>query len=377
MLLRSWFQIALLQVVVLVTLGAGGYDLVGKGQCEDASGQLYERWYLAAAKAPTLVYQDSVDECQCPECQRVCDLFLACYGYQYRCCQAGVDGCDAGAAVLFGRGRLPAQAPPGNFSNEGSPAAWAAGPAPNASGLIDGASEGDTNDFCLRKLAAPGSSVVYRGLPPKGMTVVGYLFEPHTMEGTTRTWAADWQDCQLRCRSHPYCDTWGFWPDHGCHLQGASATLVPVKCASRLLCQGAGVISGPRDFSNTSAWAGSLSRGRSDVEADNKTGLPRLPPSPLLDDPAEQGAAGALVLMLILVISGFAVYLAAQADWSRRRAKRRRLKRARAKKEAQAQAQAEANKSTSSSDSDGDDDDEDSDQETDTRLLSRNRLRQP
>merc|ERR1719444_508865 len=72
------------------------------------------------------------------------------------------------------------------------------------------------------------------------------------MEGTTRTILPNWQACQLACQSQPKCETWGFWPDHGCHLQGSGAKLTEVRCPEEEKeCAGLGVLSGPRDFADS------------------------------------------------------------------------------------------------------------------------------
>merc|ERR1740121_2993222 len=206
-------------------VSAASYELVGHGFCEDARGQKYEQWYLPGYKATRLRFQGDVSNCSCPECHEACDLFFVCLGFEYYCCPQG-ERCIADGAVVFGRGRRPDVRPPGNFSTVGLRGSETSGSDFNGTGPIAGVAERGAHGFCYRK-TGPGAAE----LPPPRETFVGKMYEPHTMDGTTRTEVPDWQACQLHCQTQPECQTWGFWPDKGCHLQGLNTTLVEVKCS--------------------------------------------------------------------------------------------------------------------------------------------------
>mmetsp|Transcript_82700 Transcript_82700/g.267768 ORF Transcript_82700/g.267768 Transcript_82700/m.267768 type:complete len:381 (-) Transcript_82700:309-1451(-) len=344
------------------------FDLVGQGDCEDASGQAYEQWFLLGEKVQSLTYVgDDPSSCSCPECQQVCELFLACLGFQYNCCPESSADCGSSGAILFSHGTRPSESPPGNFSLVGVSGAATKGGNLTGNGAISGVELGPNHTFCYKKAVEPGS------LPPSGKTTVGYLYKPHTMDGTARTFVPRWEDCQLLCRSTPLCETFGFWPDGGCHLQAANTTLFKGKCLDGQgeVCPSLAVISGPRDFSEK--WWPVLPTGDDGVPAADfhrhsaSTNASAVPEQvSLFQDPRQEGLRGALVLVLMLVVAALALYLAAQADWSKRRTKKRRIKQARMKKEREAGF-------TSSSSSSEDFEDEDSESNEEGKPLSRKR----
>jgi len=346
-------------------IGTADYELVGHGFCVDARQQKYEQWYLPGYKASQLTFKGDVSNCSCPECHEACDLFLVCLGFEYYCCPQG-DRCISGGAVVFGKGRRPGVFPPGNFSVDGVYGGATSGPDFNGTGRIEGVEERGPHGFCYRKsgpMAAP---------PPAGETFVGKMYEPHTMPGTTRTLVPNWQACQLHCQSQPKCETWGFWPDSGCHLQGSNTTLVAAKCAQEGEgCAGLGVISGPRNFADKS-WqpvlrgdpAAITAIGGNAASSDGTPARQNLSETVITDasvltDPGEGGLRGALVLVLLLVVAGLALYMSAQADWSKRRKKKRRMKEASRRKEMEASFSA----NSMSGGSDGEESETDSDEE--------------
>jgi len=132
-----------------------GYELVGRGWCLDAHGQHYEQWYVPAGMTEGLIFKgEDLDSCRCPECQRICDEFVECVGYNFFCCREG-DRCFGGAAVLFGQGRRPNVSPPGNFGVEGVRGSPTSGEGFEGTGPIR-QSDGDDwmQAFCYRKSEA-------------------------------------------------------------------------------------------------------------------------------------------------------------------------------------------------------------------------------
>eukprot|EP00446_Apocalathium_sp_SHHI-4_P084510 CAMPEP_0177478298 /NCGR_PEP_ID=MMETSP0369-20130122/24608_1 /TAXON_ID=447022 ORGANISM="Scrippsiella hangoei-like, Strain SHHI-4" /NCGR_SAMPLE_ID=MMETSP0369 /ASSEMBLY_ACC=CAM_ASM_000364 /LENGTH=482 /DNA_ID=CAMNT_0018953711 /DNA_START=17 /DNA_END=1465 /DNA_ORIENTATION=- len=91
--------------------------------------------------------------------------------------------------------------------------------------------------------------------PPPGATIVGYLYTPHTMEGTVKAYTSDWYACYNLCVSNPLCQHFGYWPDEGCHQQGNNAMLVKATCnATTPDCPGLKVLSGPRNLTDRALW---------------------------------------------------------------------------------------------------------------------------
>lgn len=88
---------------------------------------------------------------------------------------------------------------------------------------------------------------------PEGCTTRGAYWSPNLEN--SKTGQAAWTSCQGACSADPACEHFAFWPDGGCVLQGANATLLnaTLQCqeaasgaASLEACQGGAVISGPK-----------------------------------------------------------------------------------------------------------------------------------
>lgn len=186
---------------------------------------------------------------------------------------------------------------------------------------------------------------------PENGTITGFVYEPHTLEGTLRTLEATWQLCQSRCQVTPACEHWGFWPDHGCHVQGKDAVLAEAECQEepRASCAGLAVISGPRTFEKPANFPAAAAVAHAAARA--------APHSLVQDvefqDPGSGGYRGLFLLVALLVAAIAALYFSIMDEW----AKRRRL-RARQRRLARSQRSPGA-----ADDQDGSESDEESDEE--------------
>mmetsp|Transcript_24123 Transcript_24123/g.51443 ORF Transcript_24123/g.51443 Transcript_24123/m.51443 type:complete len:472 (+) Transcript_24123:96-1511(+) len=91
--------------------------------------------------------------------------------------------------------------------------------------------------------------------PPEGATATGYFYEPVSMQGTSPIWTDTWKSCHQLCVANPFCEHWGYWPDHTCTQQGSSSILKEAKCKEgEKDCGDLKVVSGPRDLTDASLW---------------------------------------------------------------------------------------------------------------------------
>lgn len=127
-------------------------------------------------------------------------------------------------------------------------------PMPGAAGICrpDGYVEGPAAAGGVRSPDMPSAEVANAtlneaDLPPEGATVHGWHYAPVTMPLSVKLFLPSWRACHQTCAWHPYCEHWGYWPDHGCHLQGNNVTLVRDE-------NNLDVITGPRNLTDQSTW---------------------------------------------------------------------------------------------------------------------------
>mmetsp|Transcript_20260 Transcript_20260/g.44241 ORF Transcript_20260/g.44241 Transcript_20260/m.44241 type:complete len:391 (+) Transcript_20260:187-1359(+) len=301
------------------------FEFVGDGSCLSADGNTYNSWSLKTSIAEkTLTYEGYT--CECRDCAQACGLFTQCVGYEVQCCSEGDASCTRKASLLFSE-ESRVDAPSGeNFTFVNGPKIEKP-----ATGLVSSSSGGTQADgFCFKKTQLDTTSKA----PPSGKTVTGYTYEPADMEGFERTLVLNWEGCQERCQQSTGCITWAYWPDGGCHIQGANTKLVKATCPVDMpVCQNLAVVSGPRDFSDK--WYPSLPSADSQgVDASPfHQDLDSLPVVGALlgevahlekeVDPAEVRKWFSIIMSIIFV--AWIVYCYAQAKCSRRWEKKRRI----------------------------------------------------